>query len=195
MCLNWKWKFELLNWTAEHCILIIDIVIHISIYVFPLRMVSGSWDNVIRLWDRQTGNCVAQTDDLHNGPLSRVRSSTIPKLYHTIKILFVLMHAGHFKPRQIMDNHLVKRLPSEKGWHSRWHHRTSGAGPRRNLRVEPQKQHRRHVHGQRPDIDWRQWRSRPPVAVSATTRHRRFRQAHSQSGGTWKRPQMCFPAR
>ena len=45
------------------------------------RIVSGSWDNGIRLWDRQTGDCVAQKDDLHNGPISKV-SSIMPLLLY-----------------------------------------------------------------------------------------------------------------
>ena len=50
------------------------------------RIVSGSWDNGIRLWDRKTGNCVAQKDDLHNGPISKV-SSMMPLLLYTRRLI------------------------------------------------------------------------------------------------------------
>ena len=36
------------------------------------RLVSGSWDNGIRLFERESGSCVAQSDHLHNGPISKV---------------------------------------------------------------------------------------------------------------------------
>ena len=81
------------------------------------RLVSGSWDNGIRLFERESGRCVAQSDQLHNGPISKVQNNISGEcLFATIPD-DVRFTTGDPQRGKILDTFVVKGFSSEEIGH------------------------------------------------------------------------------
>ena len=83
------------------------------------RLVSGSWDNGIRLFERESGSCIAQSDHLHNGPISKVHITIIFHVFQKSDYLpqSLFFATGDLERGKVLDTFVVKGFSCEEIGH------------------------------------------------------------------------------